>query len=430
MTENQTDPAGSAGGTATGTPPEGPEQPTSTGWNTEHLKDYRQLRRSQGDRKIAGVAGGLGAHLDVDPTVIRVLFVVLAFFGGAGILAYGALWLVVPEEVTENAVVRTSESSRNGLLIAVAVVAGILALGDTWNGFSYPFLWFPWPLAVVGLVVAVVLLSRDRGASTPVGGPGGPAGPYGPTGPVPPYAAPPPPSAQTQAYPQTQTQAQTPPPPTPTWYPPPPPPIPPRPRRRGPILFGLTLALVALALGSLGLYDAAGGEVLDAAYPALALAVVGTMLVVGAFWGRPGGLVALGLVTALVLAAFSIGEPTFDGDRDTRITPLRATDVAATYHVPAGRIVLDLSRVKDPEALDGRSIDVEANAGELVVILPDDVAADLDASVHYGGRIESPIATRDGWSSSVDGRVGADDADTVIDLEMDLEFGRIVVSQL
>ena len=51
---------------------------------------------------MAGVAGGLGRHLDVDPTILRVLFVVLVFFGGAGLLLYGALWLLVPEEGTEH----------------------------------------------------------------------------------------------------------------------------------------------------------------------------------------------------------------------------------------------------------------------------------------------------------------------------------------
>src|SRR3954451_21491892 len=51
------------------------------GWNTQNLKDYRQLRRAREERKVAGVAGGLARHLDVDPTILRVLFVVLAFFG-------------------------------------------------------------------------------------------------------------------------------------------------------------------------------------------------------------------------------------------------------------------------------------------------------------------------------------------------------------
>ena len=181
----------------------GPAAPPPPGWNTDNLKDYRQLRRSRFDSKVAGVAGGLGRHLNIDPTILRVLFVVLSFFGGAGIVLYGALWLFVPEDGTESAVISTNDSTRNGLLIAAAVVAGALALGDTWNGF-----WFPWPLAVVGLVVAAVLLARDNNPSTPTppypGGqapyPGGQApyaGGHAPYAPPPPYAAP---TAPTSPY--------------------------------------------------------------------------------------------------------------------------------------------------------------------------------------------------------------------------------------
>jgi hypothetical protein len=214
------------------------------------------------------------------------------------------------------------------------------------------------------------------------------------------------------------------------WYPPtPPPPIPPRPRRKGPLLFGITLALVALALGSLGLYDASGRSVEDAAYPALALGVVGVMLVVGAFWGRPGGLIALGVVASLLLAAFSIGNPTFEGDRDASFTPMRATDVASSYDVPAGRIELDLTRIDDLEELDGRRISMEANAGELVVTVPEDLAVELDADIEYGGAIETPAGELDGWGRTLHSRIDGGDAVAEIDLELDLKFGHIEVRQ-
>jgi len=47
---------------------------------------------------IAGVCGGLAKYFDIDPTIVRVLFVVTIFIGGGGILAYIILWIVVPEE--------------------------------------------------------------------------------------------------------------------------------------------------------------------------------------------------------------------------------------------------------------------------------------------------------------------------------------------
>ena len=47
---------------------------------------------------IGGVSGGIAKYFDIDPTIVRVLFVVSIFLGGGGILAYIILWVVVPEE--------------------------------------------------------------------------------------------------------------------------------------------------------------------------------------------------------------------------------------------------------------------------------------------------------------------------------------------
>lgn len=59
-----------------------------------------RLHLSKSDRKIAGVCGGLGEFLNVDPILFRATFVVLAFVGGFGIVLYIALWLVMPEDPT------------------------------------------------------------------------------------------------------------------------------------------------------------------------------------------------------------------------------------------------------------------------------------------------------------------------------------------
>lgn len=55
-----------------------------------------RLTRSRDDRLLGGVAGGLGAFLGLDASLVRLVFVLLAVFGGSGILLYLALWLVVP----------------------------------------------------------------------------------------------------------------------------------------------------------------------------------------------------------------------------------------------------------------------------------------------------------------------------------------------
>lgn len=60
--------------------------------------EIKRLYRSRKDRMIGGVCGGLGAYLDIDPTMIRLLFVLLAFAGGPGLLAYLVMLILVPEE--------------------------------------------------------------------------------------------------------------------------------------------------------------------------------------------------------------------------------------------------------------------------------------------------------------------------------------------
>ncbi|BBE20697.1 PspC domain protein [Aquipluma nitroreducens] len=57
----------------------------------------KRLYRSK-EKKIGGVCAGLADYFDIDPTIMRVLFVVIAFLGGASLLAYLIMWIIVPEE--------------------------------------------------------------------------------------------------------------------------------------------------------------------------------------------------------------------------------------------------------------------------------------------------------------------------------------------
>jgi phage shock protein C len=58
----------------------------------------RKLYRSKANRKLAGVCGGLAQYFNVDATLIRVLFVLLAVLGGSGLVLYLAMWIIVPNE--------------------------------------------------------------------------------------------------------------------------------------------------------------------------------------------------------------------------------------------------------------------------------------------------------------------------------------------
>ena len=62
------------------------------------MNEPRKLYRSRTNRQVAGVCGGLAQYFNLDATLIRILFVVLAVLGGSGLLLYAAMWIIVPNE--------------------------------------------------------------------------------------------------------------------------------------------------------------------------------------------------------------------------------------------------------------------------------------------------------------------------------------------
>lgn len=58
----------------------------------------KTLYRSKTNRLIGGVCGGLGEYFLIDPTVIRIIFILISIFGGGGILLYLILWLIIPSD--------------------------------------------------------------------------------------------------------------------------------------------------------------------------------------------------------------------------------------------------------------------------------------------------------------------------------------------
>ena len=56
----------------------------------------KKLTRSA-DRKLAGVCGGIANFFGLDPTIIRIIWILCIFLGGFGILAYLIMWLIMPE---------------------------------------------------------------------------------------------------------------------------------------------------------------------------------------------------------------------------------------------------------------------------------------------------------------------------------------------
>ncbi|MCL8025170.1 PspC domain-containing protein [Nocardioides bruguierae] len=362
------------------------------------VRDLRRLRRSTSDKTVAGVAGGLARHLDVDPVILRVGFVVLAFFGGAGLLLYLAGWLLLPTDDGRPATLRLDDRSRTvalTLALAVAALALVADLVDTSVGVFD----IPWGLVLLAALV-VWLVTRRSGDQPPQ---------------TPPYHQPPhPQSSHPQAGPQQPGTAYavgttgpatgpatgpvTSPAAEGVAYRPFQPPLPPRdPRKRGPLLFGPTLALLLLAWGVLGVVDVAGLDVPGSAYPALGVVVAAVVLLVGAFWGRAGGVIALGLL--LAVATLVSGAVERIEAPSTLVAPLSAAELQDSYSEDVGQVEIDLTGLPATElaALDGRTLDLELGVGELVVVVPEGLAVDVTGTVNGAGEMQLLTFSREGF---------------------------------
>ena len=72
----------------------------------------KRLYRDKSNEMIAGVCSGIAEYLDVDATIIRLVFVLFAFLGGGGLWIYLVLWIIMPEKpVTLSEVVEVQEKA-------------------------------------------------------------------------------------------------------------------------------------------------------------------------------------------------------------------------------------------------------------------------------------------------------------------------------
>lgn len=130
----------------------------------------KRLYRSRTHRVIGGVAGGLGEYLDVDPVLLRIVFVVAAIAWGFGVLAYLIAWIIIPEQPLESAMSTPPDpqqsnvppqpqqtptpagSHRRGSIVGglVLLVLGLLFLGQNFlPDFNFVD-WWPLILVAIG----------------------------------------------------------------------------------------------------------------------------------------------------------------------------------------------------------------------------------------------------------------------------------------
>lgn len=129
----------------------------------------RLTRRGRGGRVVGGVAGGIADVFGIDPTKVRIGFALLTLLGGAGIVAYGLLWLLTPVAEGSPTIDHTERTRAIGVVVLALVGAGVLGslldgrLGD-----------LALPAVVIG--AGAVLLWRELDTSGARGALGLPVG--------------------------------------------------------------------------------------------------------------------------------------------------------------------------------------------------------------------------------------------------------------
>lgn len=122
----------------------------------------RVLRRSRDERVIGGVCEGLGRYLGIDPVLLRIAFVVLAFAGGGGVVLYIVGWILIPQERPGEALGAAPPSSAETLRLVAGgalVAVGVLLLLN----LSLPRIGkYLWPLALITIGIAVIIQVSAR----------------------------------------------------------------------------------------------------------------------------------------------------------------------------------------------------------------------------------------------------------------------------
>lgn len=113
------------------------------------------LYRSETCRIIGGVAGGIGEYTKIDPTIIRLVFVLLTIFGGSGILLYLVLWIVVP---TESFVSTTNDQIKENIEEMRGKVKGIAMSMKIENRSTNKSWW-----AILLILFGIILVLQNFG---------------------------------------------------------------------------------------------------------------------------------------------------------------------------------------------------------------------------------------------------------------------------
>lgn len=143
------------------------------------MQETKKLYRSSSDRVIGGVCAGLGNYFDIDPIVFRLIFILLAVFGGSGVIVYIIMWILIPEQgekrsndMEENIKtgagkmakeLKTASTTNNFRLVGGLIILLVGVIFLTQEFFPFFSVGFDklWPLVIIA--IGVVVLSKSSG---------------------------------------------------------------------------------------------------------------------------------------------------------------------------------------------------------------------------------------------------------------------------
>ncbi|HKN98348.1 MAG TPA: PspC domain-containing protein, partial [Pseudonocardiaceae bacterium] len=358
------------------------------------VKDFwaTRPRRPRSGRVVAGVAAGIGRRYGIDPVIVRVVLVVSAIYGGAGILAYLLGWLFLAAEDDEvspfEAMIGRGRSTMSRGLTIVLCIALIPAANFAVFGGH-----FSTAAGVVVLAGALYLLHRSRGhlghvdaaAPTTTSTVGGTMTDDGPTDRVPTD------QPVEDAIPTTRTEppawdplgaapfAWDLPDPTPATPAPAPAPVPRRRRSRT----GLAVLGLVFVTGATLIALSGSGSWLSGAHIAgLLTAITGVGLIVSSFLHGGRGLITLAVI--LAAAGFALTETHYDGWHgagDTHFRPTQISQVRPLYDQSAGNIRLDLTGLPATGHVQTK---LNLGVGNMTVIVPQGAEVHATCAVSLG----------------------------------------------
>lgn len=381
---------------------------------------YDLVRPSAG-RMLAGVALSIANRFSLPAWLVRVVFIALTLSGGVGILLYVAGWVLIPAEGDTRAAAGQFLDRIEGPRAWVGV--GLMALAAIIVADSTRLLDGDLVAAGVLILIGVLLYRGDIGSSNP----------KSPTKPTREEATTIMANESTGGI-VTDTLEH---PGGTTMDPPPPPPpspvpaasLPPNPPRepRPPSILGrVTVAVGFITLGVLAFIDNVGAADIEFRhYLGAAMTVVGLGLLVGSLFGRARGLIVVGVIMVPALLVSPVADMDF-GATDVRHAPASVAEIQPLYELDLGGMVIDL-RAIDFEGADV-VVDARVGLGEVVVIVPDDVAVQAYGEVGMG--VVEVLGGRSGGVGEIAmNRNGAGEVGSItVDARVDI--GRVEVSRV